>query len=149
MKITSAHQATRDAIIQAFRDLKNDERIKMGSPIVIFYAGWTRGRTSRSGYVDVVGTGKQDPMLAPSRTIIPPIPDRTVGSLIGGIAKVKGDNISVIFDCCHSASGTRGRDGYVDRTVELDHTINGDLDQDIVGESELGRFTPVSLVKDS
>ncbi|KAF8452912.1 caspase domain-containing protein [Boletus edulis BED1] len=129
-------EATRDAIIQAFRDLRNDERIKMGSPIVIFYAG----HGGELPAPDMWMWGAQDnkiQCLLPQDyegTIISPIPDRTVGSLIGGIAKVKGDNISVIFDCCHSASGTRACDGYVDRTIELNHTIDEDLDEDIWGE---------------
>ncbi|KAG9121086.1 hypothetical protein FRC07_003098 [Ceratobasidium sp. 392] len=36
------------------------------------------------------------------------IPDRTLGALIHQLSRAKGDNITVILDCCHSASATRG-----------------------------------------
>lgn len=48
---------------------------------------------------------------------------------------------SVIFDCCHSASGTRAHSkGHVPRTVELGHTIPEDLDEDIWGRA--GKIAP-------
>ncbi|KAG6380459.1 hypothetical protein JVT61DRAFT_8601 [Boletus reticuloceps] len=88
-------EATRDAIIQAFRDLRNDERIKGGSPIVIFYAGHGGELPAPVMWLWGAQESKIQCLLPQDYegTIIPPIPDRTVGSLIGGIAKVKGDNI--------------------------------------------------------
>ncbi|KAF8129521.1 hypothetical protein EV363DRAFT_1495581, partial [Boletus edulis] len=85
-----------------------------------------------------------------------PIPDRTICALIEGIAREKGDNIAsaipcsvssfddcfaqtIIFDCCHSASGTRGLDNkceddeYIPRSVGLHFNIPENLDDDIWG----------------
>ncbi|KAI0341528.1 hypothetical protein BDW22DRAFT_1430173 [Trametopsis cervina] len=52
---------------------------------------YTRGsHTSEATHLDVYG-----------------IPDRTIGLLLDSIAVKKGNNITVILDCCHSGSGTR------------------------------------------
>ncbi|KAF8548558.1 hypothetical protein OG21DRAFT_1422872 [Imleria badia] len=140
------HDATRDAIIRAFKDLRNDERIENGNPIVIFYAGHGGELPSPASWTWWEPKSKIQCLLPQDydTSRIPPIPDRAVGALIEDIAKAKGDNISVIFDCCHSASGTRGdsdNDGYVPRTVQLDYTIPEDLDQDIWGD-RAGKIHP-------
>ncbi|KAG9120112.1 cap64-like protein, partial [Ceratobasidium sp. 392] len=44
----------------------------------------------------------------PSKHYMHGISDRTLGALIHQLSKAKGDNIVVIFDSCHSGSGTRG-----------------------------------------
>ncbi|KAF8436545.1 hypothetical protein L210DRAFT_3548334 [Boletus edulis BED1] len=67
-----------------------------------------------------------------------PILDRTIGALIEDIAKAKGDNITVIFDCCHSASGTRGQDDEcVPRSVDLHFNIPETLDDYIWGSRDV------------
>ncbi|KAG8679082.1 hypothetical protein FRC09_019273 [Ceratobasidium sp. 395] len=84
----------------------------MQDPIVIFYAGhgttldkpegWETGESHIQALLpqDIKAkdaTGK--PVVA--------IPDRSIATLLNELAQAKGDNITVIFDCCHSASGTR------------------------------------------
>ncbi|KAH0832380.1 peptidase C14, caspase domain-containing protein [Lanmaoa asiatica] len=102
------HQATRSAIIKAFRDLRSDQRIENGDPIVIFYAGHG-GELPAPLFWGPWGVESKIQCLLPQDykgSTIYPIPDCTIGALIQDIAKEKGNNISVIFDCCHSASGT-------------------------------------------
>lgn len=87
--------ATRDAIIQAFKDLQKDERIEKGNPIVVFYAGHGGELPSPASWTwwDPKSTIQCLLSRDYDGSYIHPIPDRAVGSLIEGIAKAKGDNI--------------------------------------------------------
>lgn len=145
------HNATRDAIIEAFQDLRSNERIKEGDPIVIFYAGHGAELPAPTLWAPW-GAEIRIQSLVPQDcrdSNILPIPDRTIGALIWDISKAKGNNIvsalphpvhlfpdrdvqSIIFDCCHSASGTRvNNEAYAPRTVHLDFDIPADLDWEI------------------
>ncbi|KAF8752570.1 Caspase domain [Rhizoctonia solani] len=85
----SDEQAKRVNIIKALRDLaRPDNGINRDDPILIYYAGHGGEDTSKN-------------------TGVVPIPDFTIGVLIHRIAQEKGNNITLILDCCHSASGTR------------------------------------------
>lgn len=104
-------EASRTAIIDAFNRLRDHPDIKEDDPILIYYAGHGGTLSAPPGWES--GSG------AKIQTIVPqdydptegkevyPIPDRTIGGLIDGIANKKGNNITVVFDCCHSGSGTR------------------------------------------
>ncbi|KAJ2926775.1 hypothetical protein H1R20_g10308, partial [Candolleomyces eurysporus] len=97
--------ATRSNIISAFEGLRDNDDIKKQDPILIYYAGHGTEVWPKSG-------GKKMQTLIPVDYVpekIFPIPDRTVASLINGIANKRGNNITVILDCCHSGSGTRGK----------------------------------------
>ncbi|KAF8436542.1 caspase domain-containing protein [Boletus edulis BED1] len=131
-------EATRGAIIEALQKLQTDERIKKGDPIVIFYAGHggtltppPEWRLKKNQIQCLLPRDcEQQTGDEPVRDEYAPIPDRTIGVLIKDMAKAKGDNITVIFDCCHSASGTR--DGYVPRSADLQTMIiPGNLDRTI------------------
>ncbi|KAF8970602.1 hypothetical protein BDZ97DRAFT_1790076 [Flammula alnicola] len=129
------------AIIEAFIALKNDERIKKGAPILIFFAGHGSELQPSDDWASR-GLGITMQMLVPQdycsksleSTPVPGIPDRTIAALLQGIAEKKGDNITVVFDCCHSASGTRGNVGPERvRSVVVDFAIHTeDLDQEIL-----------------
>jgi len=147
-------EATRDAIVQAFRDLQNHPGIKRGDPILVFYAG--HGAES-SAPPDWEAGGPKIQTILPQNysteagSEVYPIPDRTIGALLNDLAKEKGDNIvrlnpltlqafltvqqTVIFDCCYSGSGTRSeiKSTSLDRFAEVANEVNlpADLDQDI------------------
>jgi uncharacterized caspase-like protein len=89
------HHATRDAIITAFKDLQNDERIKNGDPIVIFYAGHGGELPAPPSWIWWAPDSKIQSLLPQDykASHIQPIPDRAIGALVEGIAKAKGDNI--------------------------------------------------------
>ena len=149
-------QATRSAIIKAFEDLSKDDRIKEGDPIFIFYAGhggqkkphpdWNEPNPKIEVIVPYDCTDDSD-SLTPAPGFVPSIPDITTAALIDKIADKKGNNIvsglacplnprshsnflnkTVVFDCCHSASGTRGsEDGSSPRVRSV---LLGDLELD-------------------
>ncbi|KIM41992.1 hypothetical protein M413DRAFT_142447 [Hebeloma cylindrosporum] len=138
IRILLNKSASRAAIIDAFLSIRDDGRIEEGDPIFIYYAG--HGSEIPSPEPEV---GSRLQVLVPRdycptpEKYVGPIPDRTIGALIAGIAEKKGDNITIVFDCCHSASGTRGnnKDGLGSlavRSVELEASVlDQDLDRDI------------------
>ena len=148
--------ASRNAIINAFESLRVNDDIRLGDPILIFYAG--------HGAEIVDGDAKETRKI---QAIIPqdhdgitvhPIPDRTVGGLLAQIHKVKGDNIvsgstlpilfcsngvqTVILDCCHSGGMCRDNDNgqFLVRAAEIDksYRLPHDLDSES-GITELAR----------
>ncbi|KAA1472264.1 hypothetical protein DENSPDRAFT_170741 [Dentipellis sp. KUC8613] len=144
-------EATRAAIIQELRALSTDDRIRPGDPIFIFYAG--HGSTARAPEGWEAG-GPKIQLICPhdhlekvdGRQVVG-IPDRTLGALLSSIAKEKGDNITVIFDCCHSGSGTREDEFDPDRLVRGIETvaeIPTDLDRDIWSNSTGDRLAKVA-----
>ncbi|KAJ2926774.1 hypothetical protein H1R20_g10309, partial [Candolleomyces eurysporus] len=123
-------EATRSKIISAFKGLRDNDRIKKQDPILIYYAG-------HGGEVRAKNDGHKIQALIPvdyAAEKIFPIPDRTVARLINDIAKKHGNNITVILDCCHSGSGTRGKetDNSIVRGCELSpNDVPDDLDAHI------------------
>ncbi|KAF9005554.1 caspase domain-containing protein [Cyathus striatus] len=130
------NEATRDGIIQAINNLTKDERIKKGDPILIYYAGHGASAPAPPSWE---ACGPKIQMLAPydyhtdsEGHKVNGVPDRTLGALLTRLAKEKGDNILVIFDCCYSGSGTRDdEDDIVVRGIEIVDEIPMDLDQSI------------------
>ncbi|KAF8993487.1 caspase domain-containing protein [Cyathus striatus] len=131
------NEATRARIIQAIDDLAKDKRIEMGDPILIYYAGHGASAPAPPSWE---AGGPEVQMLVPydfhaidsKGHKVNGVPDRTLGVLLTRLAKVKGDNISVIFDCCHSGSGTRDdEDDIVVRGIEIVDEIPADLDKRI------------------
>ncbi|PPQ85019.1 hypothetical protein CVT25_010408 [Psilocybe cyanescens] len=103
IKLLLDTEATRAGIIDALEGIANasNDEISSGAPIVVFYAGHGTERE------DVLGGQKTKiQMLVPVDCA--GIPDFIIGMLLDHVAHKKGDNITVIFDCCNSASGTRG-----------------------------------------
>ncbi|RXW22833.1 hypothetical protein EST38_g3034 [Candolleomyces aberdarensis] len=123
-------EATRSNIIAAFRGLRDNLRIKHQDPILIYYAG-------HGGEVPSNNTQTLIPIDFSEK--IHPIPDRTVAALINGISTKHGNNITVILDCCHSGSGTRGDEETDKATVrgcELrPNDVPEDLDEHICKEN--------------
>ncbi|KAK0445831.1 caspase domain-containing protein [Armillaria borealis] len=79
-------EATRYAIIEGFRKLQDDSRIIPGEgAIIIYFAGHGAGKGKVEG-----------------------IPDRTLSRLILDLSNAKGNNITLILDCCHAAGMNRG-----------------------------------------
>ncbi|KAA1472278.1 hypothetical protein DENSPDRAFT_171259 [Dentipellis sp. KUC8613] len=143
--------ATKADIIRELRALATDDRIRPGDPILIFYAG--HGSTAKAPEGWEAG-GDKIQLICPhdhlefvdGRQVIG-IPDRTLGSLLSSIAKEKGDNISVILDCCYSGSGTRDDEFDTDRLVrgiETTVKIPSDLDKDIWSNSSGDRLAKIA-----
>jgi len=93
MTILLNSQATRSAIIEAFKHLAVNPVIQRGDPILIYYAGHGSVATAPENWHTEDGKIQ---MLVPVDCGIKDIhgiPDKTVGSLITKIADNKGDNI--------------------------------------------------------
>ncbi|KAJ2922365.1 hypothetical protein H1R20_g14743, partial [Candolleomyces eurysporus] len=127
-------EATRSNIIAAFEGLRDNSRIKHQDPILIYYAG-------HGGEVPSNSKDKTQTLIPVDYVAerIHPIPDRTVAALINGISTRHGNNITVILDCCHSGSGTRGEEETNKITVrgcELSpNDVPDDLDEHIRKEN--------------
>ncbi|KAG8693282.1 hypothetical protein FRC08_009218, partial [Ceratobasidium sp. 394] len=104
-------EATRQGILKAFWDLIHNEKIKHSDPIVIYFAGHGSRQLAPAEWYSDNGIAElilpYDIGWEPGR-YTHAIPDRTLAALIHQLHLVKGDNITVILDCCFSGSGTRG-----------------------------------------
>ncbi|KAF8752567.1 Caspase domain [Rhizoctonia solani] len=128
-------QATRANIIEALQNIgRPDNGISRDDPIVIYYAG-------HGGQVDPPPDKTANTL--PVQCIIPqdtskesdavPIPDFTIGALVHCIAQEKGNNITVIFDCCHSTVGSRNIPENVRFVDKADlPKLPSSLDEDII-----------------
>ncbi|KAF9476892.1 hypothetical protein BDN70DRAFT_922963 [Pholiota conissans] len=140
-------QATRTNIIKAFQGLADEARIRKGDSIVIYYAGHGAQALPPKRLLNVPGCPEYNELLIPydfndGEQEEMGIPDYTLAALLDSIAKKKGDNITIIFDCCHSASALRG--GYCSSASpnsqslirggpELNFHIPDELDENIWG----------------
>ncbi|PBL03185.1 hypothetical protein ARMGADRAFT_978124 [Armillaria gallica] len=112
-------EATRTAIIQGFRALGSDERIVRDQAIIIIYFaghGATADKPSK-GWSEWISADDKIELLCPTdmglparKNVIEGIPDRTISQLLAEISNAKGNNITLILDCCHSAGINRGGD---------------------------------------
>ncbi|KAG8837877.1 hypothetical protein FRC18_007460 [Serendipita sp. 400] len=128
-------EATRDAIVKSIRDFKDDSRIQNGDPILIFYAGHGGTGKHPTGSTEIQILLSYDTSCEDNKgRKICGVPDRTMGVLLDELAKAKGDNITVIFDCCHSGSLTRdAKRANLVRGVKQEIVVPNDLDKDILG----------------
>jgi hypothetical protein len=132
-------EATRAAIIAGIEAFSLNRNIKGGDPILIYYAGYGSSAGIPEGWKGG-GAGKIE-LLIPcdhSSSLEDPnpkhgIPDRTLGVLLSQLADEKGDNITVILDCCYSGSATRSYKEATElvRGITFGQHIPLDLDQDI------------------
>ncbi|PPQ68613.1 hypothetical protein CVT24_005431 [Panaeolus cyanescens] len=123
-------QATREAIIDGFLKLRDDVRYRKDeAAIVIYYAGhgaqvpkptddpeWDHWATNLSEIEMLCphDVGMTKTVVLPSgeteEVVEEGIPDRTISLLLNHISDLKGNNITLILDCCSSAGLTRGDD---------------------------------------
>ncbi|TFK48973.1 hypothetical protein OE88DRAFT_448574 [Heliocybe sulcata] len=132
-------EATRQNILGTFRShFIDNPRIKIGDPILFFYAGHgtqnpssLQEPTEENSDLDQDGDDNLHEAICPADRLedaVPDIEDRELAKLLMELADRKGDNITVIMDCCHSGSGTRsapaqGRKKHVARHIPpLRHT---------------------------
>jgi hypothetical protein len=91
-------QATRAAILEAFTELRNDDRIERdNNAILIYYAGHGSQTDAPEGWES---PGSKVQMILPfdygtdqGDNIVQGIPDRTIGRLLEKMAEKKGNNI--------------------------------------------------------
>ncbi|PSR72647.1 hypothetical protein PHLCEN_2v11482 [Hermanssonia centrifuga] len=132
--------ATRSRVIQELQAMAHDPRIEVGDPIVFYYAG--HGSTVQSphdwGNTDIQLILPYDYSCEVDGVTVNGIPDRTIGALLAKLAEAKGNNITVVFDYCHSGSASCD-DGLIPlrraRGIPSSLPIPADLDRDILSSS--------------
>ncbi|KAF8605216.1 hypothetical protein BDV93DRAFT_572816, partial [Ceratobasidium sp. AG-I] len=139
--------ANRNAIIQALKSLKTNEMIHPGDPIFIYYAGhgglkkasneWRKKYTAEEIQVIFPCDYNTHILGSESKEVVNCIPDQTIAVLLNELASAKGDNVTVVFDSCHSASGdrcTNGDDGtgQISRSADVEIEIPTNIDADIL-----------------
>ncbi|KAF7343898.1 putative WD repeat-containing protein C2E1P5.05 [Mycena venus] len=148
INLRNSASAKRADILGALKTIQHDPRIiKDDNAILIYFAGHGGRQEAPPGWYSVDG---EIEIICPSdmshsRSIVG-IPDRTIAFLINEIAKAKGDNITLILDCCSSAGGNRkARQKHCTaRNISNPPTIPADCDADIVGPSGGFRAAGVS-----
>lgn len=85
--------ATRDAIVENLRALKNNPSIQKGDPILIYYAGHGGKRNASTEASEIEILLSYDALCKGKDDMIYGVPDRTLGALLEQLSKEKGDNI--------------------------------------------------------
>ncbi|KAF9263736.1 hypothetical protein L218DRAFT_901384 [Marasmius fiardii PR-910] len=107
-------EATREGILNVLQDLVKNPNILSQDPLLIFYAGHGGEANAPDGW-QISNDGNKIQMLIPHDFAISGsdtlqghgVFDFTLSRLLTDIANNKSDNVTVIFDSCHSGSGTR------------------------------------------
>ncbi|RPI25578.1 MAG: hypothetical protein EHM61_14025 [Acidobacteria bacterium] len=111
IRVLTNAQATRSAILGSFAEflIDNDE-IQRGSQILIHYSGHGSQMPNTTG---TEPDGRDETIVPHDSRVgdVFDIPDKTLAQVIKRLSERRGDNITVILDCCHSGSGTRGLAG--------------------------------------
>ncbi|CAA7263720.1 unnamed protein product [Cyclocybe aegerita] len=127
-------EASREGILDAFLALRDNAKYKKDeAAITIFYAGHGTEDDPPKEWGDwTTSTGKIE-MLCPSdlgaravtevdgkqvETVVDAIPDRTISVLLNHISDSRGNNITLIMDCCSSGGISRSLDLYSDMPIE-------------------------------
>ncbi|KAK0236403.1 caspase domain-containing protein [Armillaria nabsnona] len=119
-------QATRSAIINGFRSLEcNPNIVKNMAAVIIYYAGHGAVAQKPVEWKDWETPDDKIEMLCPydigsrddNDKVVDGIPDRTISQLLLDLSTAKGNNITVILDCCHAAGINRG--GGVGGSIDL------------------------------
>jgi len=140
-------EATRAEILQKLKDLQYHPHIKYGDPIVVFFAGHGSEAEAPAGWE---AEGRKIQMILPQNysseegNEVHGITDRSLGVLLSDLAKVKGNNITVVFDCCFSGSGTRAGLTRLDRCAKVKNNLPFDLDHEIFNGSPCDRAIKVA-----
>ncbi|KAH9923543.1 uncharacterized protein B0H18DRAFT_842930, partial [Fomitopsis serialis] len=111
-------EATRAGILDALEShFVNNDSIKKGrDAMVCFYAGHggriptPQGWSSEEGKIETICPHDEATHLRSADGedyVVPGIPDRTFDGLMRRLAYKKGDNVTVIFDSCHSGGMSR------------------------------------------
>ncbi|KDR77067.1 hypothetical protein GALMADRAFT_246249 [Galerina marginata CBS 339.88] len=143
------NEATRDNIMSHIQALAEDERIAFGDAILIYYAG--HGSEAEAPRIGSLADKIQlllpydfDPQNSLDRHL-QGIPDFTVAAMLTNLANAKGNNITVIFDSCHSGSGTRHSNSSAEvvRGVDLPpgYKISLSLYEEVLGNSRLATIS--------
>ncbi|KAH6901435.1 hypothetical protein BKA70DRAFT_688362 [Coprinopsis sp. MPI-PUGE-AT-0042] len=145
-------KATRSTILHELTDLITNPYIEENDPILIYFAGhgnlactpveWTDWDHWAQAPEDI-GFRDQESQwiqcLAPHDSrqpdgkggIIHGIPDRTLGTIMHRIANAKGNNITVILDCCYTGSCSLPEHTSIRSAWSIAEPMPADLDEEL------------------
>ncbi|VDB86219.1 unnamed protein product [Peniophora sp. CBMAI 1063] len=140
-------EATRDAIIQELTAMRTRRTIDRNDPIVIYFAGYGTSLSPPKAFGWILSWDNPhekmraivpyDSLFNDRAKCVPPILDRTLAVLLSNLMEEKGNNITVIVDCCYSAdSETRGASPLrLQRGLDTEEfdAVTGMLDKNILG----------------
>ncbi|KAK0222824.1 peptidase C14, caspase domain-containing protein, partial [Armillaria nabsnona] len=103
---------SRANIINALLSIIGNPGILVGDNIIIFYSGHGsrypfEGKGDRIEYIEALCPIDRD-TIGDDGKPVPDISDREFNTILTQISRVKGHRITVILDCCHSGSVSRG-----------------------------------------
>ncbi|KAI0731624.1 caspase domain-containing protein [Fomitopsis betulina] len=127
--------ASREAILSTFKThFTDNDAVAKGDGIVFFYAG----HGTQEDAPDDWGLDGEIPVecICPQDLnweTVHAIPSTTLNALFRELAYAKGDNITAIFDCCHSGQITRTERGlrYMLPPPDLNPKLPSALDADV------------------
>ncbi|KAF7366608.1 hypothetical protein MSAN_00918600 [Mycena sanguinolenta] len=147
--------ATREDILGKFQaHLVDNPHIQKDDTIIVYYAG--HGSRAPAPASWPATDGKIETLVPHDERQkdtkgqpIHGIPDHTINILLSRLASTKGNNITVIFDCCHSGGLSRG-DSSGDRIigwrfVETFEPIPGNLDENLFRDRAAGTVLPPDI----
>ncbi|TFK60693.1 hypothetical protein BDN72DRAFT_965567 [Pluteus cervinus] len=142
--ITLLNQAaSREAILNGFEKLISNDKINQDDPIIIYFAGhgsriekpkeWEDDWPTVTPMIEMMCPSDLDPAAGSWESEEGRgIPDRTIAALLHRLSQKKGDNITLILDCCCSAGLDRGDTQYLTRGIAKPPRITAFCDDDIV-----------------
>jgi len=123
IKMLTEQEAKRAAIISTFKTfLIENQNIPKGAQILFHFSGHGSQMLSRSKFEPDGRDETIVPYDSRSNGVVD-IPDKTLAGLLRELAKAKGNNITVVLDCCHSGSGTRALDDAILQTRRIDPAL--------------------------
>ncbi|PBK83257.1 hypothetical protein ARMGADRAFT_677254 [Armillaria gallica] len=110
---------SRENIIKTLHDIRNNPLIDKGDCIIVYFSGHgshyfcsnyfyeSASGSAHLGSVEAICPADRDELDREGHSISD-ISDRELNTIISLIRDSKGNNITLILDCCHSGSATRG-----------------------------------------
>jgi hypothetical protein len=99
---------TRRSILDALHDLRNNSAIKPGDTLIIWYSGHGTSYAVRDCWPTTRGAMEAiTPVDCGVDPVVPDISDREINLFLANLAEKRGNNITVILNCCFAASVTR------------------------------------------
>ncbi|KAF9525305.1 caspase domain-containing protein [Crepidotus variabilis] len=153
-------EASRSGIIVGFERLRDNPKYAKGEcAIVIFYAGHGAQVDKPEGWEEWSTASGKIEELCPSdigvpttivikgeeyQDVLPGIPDRTISTMLNHISDIKGNNITLILDCCSSGGINRSATSldpkeYIPRRIRHPPPINPSLDEKIWSKASPSR----------
>ena len=110
-RVRILHNASREVILDALYDLRDNVHIHFGDNILVHFSGHGSSYDAESIFESAVGPAGFIEAICPSDRSadyeIPDISDRELNLVLSEVRDAKGGNITFIADCCYSGGMMR------------------------------------------